>query len=74
MSVSEDPRDTQSLKDLLVGMLQKFENEESPSFVGYDPSHPTIYMTLFKWYDNPEVLGEYLIEQYPPSLPAVCAL
>jgi hypothetical protein len=64
MSVSEDPRDTQSLKDLLVGMLQKFENEESPSFVGYDPSHPTIYMTLFKWYDNPEVLGEYLIEQY----------
>ena len=42
------------------------ENEESPPFVGYDPSHPTVFFTILKWYDDPEKAAEQLIELYPP--------
>ena len=31
----------------------------------YDPSHPAIVFTVFKWYMDPEVVGQMLIEQYP---------
>ena len=44
------------------------ENEESPPFVGYDPSHPTVFFTILKWYDDPEKAAEQLIELYPPHL------
>lgn len=31
----------------------------------YDPSHPAVVFTVFKWYVNPEVIGDMLLEQYP---------
>uniref|UniRef100_A0A1X7V3K5 Uncharacterized protein n=1 Tax=Amphimedon queenslandica TaxID=400682 RepID=A0A1X7V3K5_AMPQE len=66
MSVSSE--DVTRLQ-LFDDMMSKFENEESPPFVGYDPSHPTIFLTLFKWYDDPEKAAEQLIELYPHDLP-----
>ena len=56
---------------LILTIMRFFlsENEESPPFVGYDPSHPTIFLTLFKWYDDPEKAAEHLIELYPHALP-----
>lgn len=41
------------------------EKESNPSFVGYDPAHPTVFLTLFKWYNDPEKVADLMIDLYP---------
>ena len=39
--------------------------EEYPTMDDYDASHPAVVFTVFKWYINPEEIGQMLIDQYP---------
>lgn len=38
----------------------------------YDPSHPAVVFTVFKWYMNPEAVGDMLLEQYPIPTQYTC--